>query len=574
MSESIGGIHVDLGLNQARFQDGLRKAGRSMETFKSRTETQFLGIAKNFGMGLAGGAVAALAPLALVRTALDAINEASKLVDTADRIGITTKALQELSFGFSQAGVEAGDFETGMDQFTKRIGEAATKGNRLGEILKANGVALRDSNGQIRSSESLLGDYADLMKNAASEQERMVLATEAFGRGGGSFTVALKDGKAGLEGMKKAAEEAGGVIDEKLLRRAEEMGDRWDAAWRRFSVNAQSAILTALQGMDDLGSRMDRFLEKRNAAEAGAMLGGMAGQVDDGKGGRPFSNERINSAFLGEVVKADEKLVELLKKRYGDAATKATIIPPGGGGGGGSSSKEDTFKASRDGFREMLGYSYEYEEQQLRINDSIREFGDLAMDAGQSLANALSDGKLEAQELIPILTDVINQLLRAAQAAGGFGSLFSNLFSGGFSPTAGGFASMLGLASGGYTGDGGKYTPAGIVHKGEYVLNQEATRRIGVPRLNAMNRGYANGGFVGDTPLLPRMNSANQGGVVVQNIINNAPAGTTTRTEQQKTPDGTLIRVVTDIVDQHIATGGADKSFSGRYGARPMKTVR
>ncbi|NDW43666.1 hypothetical protein [Ruegeria sp. PrR005] len=72
------------------------------------------------------------------------------------------------------------------------------------------------------------------------------------------------------------------------------------------------------------------------------------------------------------------------------------------------------------------------------------------------------------------------------------------------------FATMLGgFADGGYTGDGSKYQPAGIVHKGEYVLSKEATRRIGVGNLEALHsaakRGYASGGYVGGPePLRPR----------------------------------------------------------------------
>ncbi|QLF85368.1 tail length tape-measure protein [Salmonella virus STSR3] len=40
--------------------------------------------------------------------------------------------------------------------------------------------------------------------------------------------------------------------------------------------------------------------------------------------------------------------------------------------------------------------------------------------------------------------------------------------------------SGVGFATGGYTGDGGKYDPAGVVHKGEFVMTKEATKRIGV----------------------------------------------------------------------------------------------
>ena len=58
-----------------------------------------------------------------------------------------------------------------------------------------------------------------------------------------------------------------------------------------------------------------------------------------------------------------------------------------------------------------------------------------------------------------------------------------------------------GFADGGYTGDGGKNEPAGVVHRGEYVLSKSATNAIGVPNLDALHsaarRGYSGGGLVG-----------------------------------------------------------------------------
>lgn len=57
------------------------------------------------------------------------------------------------------------------------------------------------------------------------------------------------------------------------------------------------------------------------------------------------------------------------------------------------------------------------------------------------------------------------------------------------------------FASGGYTGDGGKYEPAGIVHKGEYVVPQRVMRnpmaQAMVESLEGMRlKGYADGGTV------------------------------------------------------------------------------
>ena len=59
-----------------------------------------------------------------------------------------------------------------------------------------------------------------------------------------------------------------------------------------------------------------------------------------------------------------------------------------------------------------------------------------------------------------------------------------------------GARSLFGFATGGYTGDGGKYEPAGVVHRGEYVINAESTKRIGLSMLHRLN-GYADGGLVG-----------------------------------------------------------------------------
>lgn len=74
------------------------------------------------------------------------------------------------------------------------------------------------------------------------------------------------------------------------------------------------------------------------------------------------------------------------------------------------------------------------------------------------------------------------------------------------------FAGM-GFADGGYTGSGGKYEPAGVVHAGEYVFSQEDVRAAGGPAamdsLRKGLRGYASGGYVA-SPSSPVMPAAQQ----------------------------------------------------------------
>lgn len=46
----------------------------------------------------------------------------------------------------------------------------------------------------------------------------------------------------------------------------------------------------------------------------------------------------------------------------------------------------------------------------------------------------------------------------------------------------------VGFAAGGFTGPGGKYQPAGIVHKGEYVFDAASTKNIGVSNLESIRK--------------------------------------------------------------------------------------
>ncbi|WP_392439399.1 phage tail tape measure protein [Edwardsiella piscicida] len=60
--------------------------------------------------------------------------------------------------------------------------------------------------------------------------------------------------------------------------------------------------------------------------------------------------------------------------------------------------------------------------------------------------------------------------------------------------------SLMGWASGGYTGDGGKHDVAGVVHRGEWVVPQEVVKQPGMLGfLNQLTygKGYADGGLVG-----------------------------------------------------------------------------
>lgn len=132
------------------------------------------------------------------------------------------------------------------------------------------------------------------------------------------------------------------------------------------------------------------------------------------------------------------------------------------------------------------------------------------------IRSALADGKITWKEWGEIAVNALNKVADKLQEmllnqlfspTGGLGSLFGGLTS--TTSTTGGLGSLI-FAKGGYTGNGGKYEPAGIVHKGEYVMDADTVRKLGVDRLDAL-RGYANGGMVGSMPNITQLQGRHYG---------------------------------------------------------------
>lgn len=142
-------------------------------------------------------------------------------------------------------------------------------------------------------------------------------------------------------------------------------------------------------------------------------------------------------------------------------------------------------------------------------------------------------------------TSAITALAAAASAAAtamggssiggslsGLGGLFSGGGGGGGDPL-GALIAMNGWDEGGFTGAGGKYEPAGIVHRGEYVVNAENTRRLGLSFLERLNRrGYADGGFVGSV-MGGNLQSSSTSNTSSLEVHNHFAAGTNSETVDQ-----------------------------------------
>lgn len=157
-----------------------------------------------------------------------------------------------------------------------------------------------------------------------------------------------------------------------------------------------------------------------------------------------------------------------------------------------------------------------YKASFLSMRDSM---SNAVVDTMDGMTNALADfvatGKGSFRDFtVSVLQDLSKMLVKMAivntmkAALGGYAD--------------GGVVGGGEYSSGGYTGHGGKYEPAGVVHKGEVVFSQrDVARHGGVAMVERLRlKGYADGGVVGLPPQTGSLAAANAGNTTVNITIN------------------------------------------------------
>ncbi|AMQ62476.1 TPA: phage tail length tape measure family protein [Klebsiella aerogenes] len=135
-------------------------------------------------------------------------------------------------------------------------------------------------------------------------------------------------------------------------------------------------------------------------------------------------------------------------------------------------------------------------------------------------------------------------------------------------------AAAVGFASGGYTGSGGKYQPAGIVHKGEYVFDQKSTNRIGVSQLEALRNGKPLDATLGRSGFgtgVQNVSNSQQTTIIRPTVtvppitINGNPSDATVLLVQQATREGAKQGYQQVANDLAKGVGQVHKALTGRY---------
>lgn len=252
----LASLVVRLEAQTAKYDENLEKATNQLRKFKSDQDS----ILGKFAAGIAA------------YFTVDAIKEWGKQVletegslhNLSQATGISTESLSALQYGMRTTGVDAESSVVAIRKLNQAISEAS--GNAKSEAaaaFKAMGIAVKDSSGDVKTTETLLSEVAGKFSGYADGANKVALATQLFGKAGAELIPFLNSGPAGIAELTQQAREAGAVISGETAAAADEFSNKLERLKTTLIDGLGNRISSQLlPNLNSLADQLQTLLDK------------------------------------------------------------------------------------------------------------------------------------------------------------------------------------------------------------------------------------------------------------------------------------------------------------------------
>jgi hypothetical protein len=187
-------------------------------TATDQTRAAFDSIKRNLGgladaaknvNGLLAGIGVSLSAAGLAAMAKSAIDAADQLNKLSQKIGISVESLSTLRYAAELSDVSLETLQAGIRGLSQNISEASTGIGDSAEMFKALGIAVKNADGSMKSTEDVLLQVANVFSKMEDGAVKSALAVKLFGRGGLEMIPFLNQGAAGINQLTAEAERLG-----------------------------------------------------------------------------------------------------------------------------------------------------------------------------------------------------------------------------------------------------------------------------------------------------------------------------------------------------------------------------
>ena len=214
-SAVIGALRVNLGLDSAQFQNGMKGARKGLDDFGKKAAVA--------AAAVAAAATAMAAAFAVgIRKTIDAADEMGK---TAQKFGLAVDELSRLKHAADLSGVSLQTLGTGLQRLSRNMLDAEIGLKAPQRAFDALQISIKNADGTLKSSADIMSEVADRFSRMEDGAAKTGIAMMLFGRSGAEMIPMLNQGSAGLKAMTDEADALGIVIDQKTSKAAENFND-------------------------------------------------------------------------------------------------------------------------------------------------------------------------------------------------------------------------------------------------------------------------------------------------------------------------------------------------------------
>ena len=379
---------------------------------------------------------------------------------TSERVKGLKQATDSLVEGFQE---DLPSFEiTSLEdarQVEEGLGQSIENRQQLLESLREAEGATGAQQAQLSAQAARFADLSDQALQRLIDRNERQLAQEKALRSVLEDKIDQRQSAVSQEELLNAAKERGIQLSEEQSGEAESQSETFQEVQQQYSdlVEQQERLRENFPGIVDEAAQLQARIDKTREAM------------------RTLSEQDIN-IDQSEVRQLRRRLSRLIaQKQQLEAPPQAEEVETAEPTSGGSSIQQRTQNFELAGSPREVGQEFEAAaDSGQEVNQQLVQGVQIAGQLGQTLSRAFQKGDVEAQQLLGTVLQIAGQAASivnpaAGAALSGIGGIISS------------------FDEGGYTGSGPRSAPAGVVHRGEYVMPKEVVEALGLPAMRAIH---------------------------------------------------------------------------------------
>ena len=245
---NVFSLFASLKLDRSEYEKGLDEAQNQGNDFAKNTKDKISPAL------VAGWTAVVTAIIAVGKKINEIMNQslqyADQIGETANKLGVATETIGEMSYIATQTGTTIERLSTGMSMLYM-------KAQSEGDAFKQLGISVKDSNGNFKAMDELFYETIGVLNTLESDSEKSAYMLQLFGRQGAELGEILRKDTEELNAMRQEAHDLGIVIDQETADFAGSWFDKID----QVKLQGQSALASLVAGAPDAEEKLQNFID-------------------------------------------------------------------------------------------------------------------------------------------------------------------------------------------------------------------------------------------------------------------------------------------------------------------------